>query len=124
MLSRTRKGSALAFVGFFALQLYLTIWGVERLGFSRDYVMGAMVVKRVFPAGAEARVGLLPGDRVWAIDGIPLLPKAEPSKLGRFGANWRWGLHNHSGSGDRSSASARSHCMDQCLPLASSTFDV
>jgi tRNA A-37 threonylcarbamoyl transferase component Bud32 len=70
---------AASFLSFLTLQLYLMVWGVEGLGFSRDYVMGAMIVQRVFPGGAGARSGLLPGDRVLAIDGIPLLPKGERS---------------------------------------------
>jgi len=72
---------ATSFLGFFALQLYLTIWGVEGLGFSSDYAVGAVIVQRVFPGGAGARARLLPEDRILAVAGKSLLPKRERSSL-------------------------------------------
>ena len=55
---------AVSFLGFFALQLYVYMWGTEEIGFDPDYSTGFMIVQRVYPTTASARAGLLAGDRI------------------------------------------------------------
>lgn len=64
-----------SFVGFFALQVYTYMWGIEYWGFGGDYSTDSMVVHQVAPNGAGARAGLRAGDRIVAVDGSPLPPK-------------------------------------------------
>jgi len=63
---------AASFIGFFALQIFNYIWGPESLGFDSDYSTGSMIVQKVSPKGAAVHGGLRNGDRIVAVDGIPI----------------------------------------------------
>jgi hypothetical protein len=63
---------AASLLGFFTLGNYYYIWGLEPLGFDSDQSTGLMIISRVEPNGAAAHAGLRIGDRVVAVDGIPI----------------------------------------------------
>jgi len=42
------------------------------IGFQSDYRNGSMLLRKVSPEGAGARAGLQTGDRIVAVDGIPI----------------------------------------------------
>ena len=63
---------AASFLGSFTLGIYNIIWGPEPLGLDSDNRNGSLVVRRVAPEGAAARAGLRTGDRIVAVDGIPI----------------------------------------------------
>jgi eukaryotic-like serine/threonine-protein kinase len=63
---------AASFLGFFTLEIYTDIWGPVWIGFQSDYRNGSMFLRKVSPEGAAARAGLQTGDRIVAIDGVPI----------------------------------------------------
>jgi tRNA A-37 threonylcarbamoyl transferase component Bud32 len=63
---------AASFLGFFTLEIYTNIWGPVWIGFQSDYSNGSMFLRKVSPEGAGARAGLQTGDRIVAIDGVPI----------------------------------------------------
>lgn len=66
--------AAVSFLGFFALQIHSFLWGPEHLDIIPDYRNGSITVRHVFPNGTAARAGLRSGDRIVAVDGIPIFP--------------------------------------------------
>src|ERR1700724_841900 len=80
-----------SFLGYFALQVYIYIWGPESLGFESEYRSGSMIVRKVSPQGAGARAGLRAGDRIVEVDGIPIRGDKGNFDLGRAGANFEPG---------------------------------
>lgn len=63
---------AASFLGFFTLEIYTNIWGPVWIGFRSDYSNGSMLLRKVSPEGAGAHAGLRVGDRILAVDGIPI----------------------------------------------------
>jgi len=61
-----------SFLGFFILENYTAIWGPAWIGFRSDYSDSSMRLREVAPDGAAARAGLETGDRIVAVDGIPI----------------------------------------------------
>jgi tRNA A-37 threonylcarbamoyl transferase component Bud32 len=56
----------------FTLATYNFIWGPQPLGLHSDISDGSMIVSTVTPQGAAAHAGLRTGDRIVAVDGIPI----------------------------------------------------
>jgi eukaryotic-like serine/threonine-protein kinase len=54
------------------LQIYNFIWGPAALGFEPNYSTGTAIVEKVSPEGAAARGGLRTGDRIVAVNRIPI----------------------------------------------------
>jgi tRNA A-37 threonylcarbamoyl transferase component Bud32 len=61
-----------SFLSFFALEIYVNIWGPEWIGFGSDYSNGSMFVQKVSAEGPGERAGLQAGDRIVAVDNISI----------------------------------------------------
>jgi tRNA A-37 threonylcarbamoyl transferase component Bud32 len=61
---------AASFLSYFALEMYVYVWGPVDPGMIRYYSNGAMVVREVLPDGPAARAGLRVDDRIVAANGI------------------------------------------------------
>jgi len=59
---------AASFLGYFALQIYVDVWGPERVRFVEDDRRGSITVLRVTPDRPGARAG----DRILSVDGVPI----------------------------------------------------
>jgi membrane-associated protease RseP (regulator of RpoE activity) len=64
--------AAASFLGYFTLQIYNYVWGPWWVEFDSDDSAGSMIVSKVSPEGAAERAGLRTGDRIVAVDGIPI----------------------------------------------------
>jgi eukaryotic-like serine/threonine-protein kinase len=82
---------AASFLGYFTLQVYTYIWGLENIGLESDYSNGSMLVRKVSPKGAGARAGLRAGDRIVAVDGIPIRGEKRDYDFFRAAANFEPG---------------------------------
>ena len=78
-------------LAFLTLQLYTDVWGIEPLGYSRDFEDGSIIVRQLSPGGSVAREGLLADDRILAVDSMPILPKREQSSFLAAVANFEIG---------------------------------
>jgi membrane-associated protease RseP (regulator of RpoE activity) len=70
---------AISFLGYLALHVYLYLWGPELVGFHLVYTADSVIVGKLSPESAGARAGLRVGDRLVAVNGIPM--RAENGRL-------------------------------------------
>ena len=66
-------GACVVYVAYFVLVTSFEVRGRERLQWRPDPVSGAVIVRAIAPGSAASRAGLLPGDRVLALEGRPVV---------------------------------------------------
>lgn len=82
---------AASFLGYFTLQIYNDIWGPASVGFDADYSKGSMIISGVTSGEAAANAGLRTGDRIVAVNGIPIRGGKRNFDFYRAAANFESG---------------------------------